>query len=134
MAQGPERLTAAAAAFLDERHLATLTTVRDDGSPHVVPVGFTWDAAAGLARVITHGGSVKARLAATGRPVALCQVDGGRWLTLQGRAVVSQEPGRVADAVARYAVRYRMPGVNPNRVVIEITVDSVLGPATFTGA
>jgi PPOX class probable F420-dependent enzyme len=132
VAQGPERLTAAAAAFLDERHLATLTSVRGDGSPHVVPVGFTWDAGAGLARVITNAGSVKARLAATGRAVALCQVDGGRWLTLQGHAVVSADPERVAEAVARYAVRYRTPGPNPARVVIEITIDSVLGPATFT--
>jgi PPOX class probable F420-dependent enzyme len=134
VARGPERLTAAAAEFLAERHLATFTTVRGDGSPHVVPVGFTWDRHAGLARVITDGASVKARLAAAGGPVALCQVDGARWLTLLGRAVVSREPDRVADAVARYAVRYRAPRVNPNRVVIEITVDAVLGPATLTAA
>ena len=31
-------------AFLTERHLATLTTLRPDGSPHVVPVGVTYDA------------------------------------------------------------------------------------------
>ena len=31
--------------FLTERHLATLTTLRADGTPHVVPVGFTFDAA-----------------------------------------------------------------------------------------
>ena len=30
--------------FLTERHLATLTTLRRDGTPHVVPVGFTYDA------------------------------------------------------------------------------------------
>ena len=30
--------------FLTERHLATLTTLRPDGTPHVVPVGFTYDA------------------------------------------------------------------------------------------
>ena len=30
--------------FLAERHLATLTTLRRDGTPHVVPVGFTYDA------------------------------------------------------------------------------------------
>ena len=29
--------------FLAQRHLATLTSLRADGSPHVVPVGFTWD-------------------------------------------------------------------------------------------
>ncbi|CAN5181174.1 hypothetical protein BH24ACT1_BH24ACT1_05600 [soil metagenome] len=29
--------------FLGESHLATLTTLRADGTPHVVPVGFTFD-------------------------------------------------------------------------------------------
>ena len=48
-------------AFLDERHLATLTTLRPDGSPHVVAVGFTWDDEAGIARVITFAPSRKAR-------------------------------------------------------------------------
>jgi hypothetical protein len=31
--------------------------VRSDGSPHVVPVGVTLDVDAGLARVISSGGS-----------------------------------------------------------------------------
>ena len=48
-------------AFLSERHLATLTTLRPDGTPHVVPVGFTWDDDAQLARVITSGSSRKVR-------------------------------------------------------------------------
>ncbi len=43
--------------FLTERHLATLTTLRTDGSPHVVPVGVTYDPATGTARVITSGAS-----------------------------------------------------------------------------
>ena len=30
-------------AFLREYHLASLTTLRRDGSPHVVPVGFSYD-------------------------------------------------------------------------------------------
>jgi len=41
--------------FLTERHLATLTTLRRDGSPHVVPVGFTYEPQARIARVITSG-------------------------------------------------------------------------------
>src|SRR3954471_15549295 len=92
------------AAFLDERHLATLTTLRHDGSPHVVAVGFTWDAAAGLARIITFAPSRKARnLAfAPGGRAAVCQVDGGRWLTLEGTAVVTDDAERVAEAVRRY--------------------------------
>jgi hypothetical protein len=55
-------------------------------------------------------------------------VDGGRWATLEGRARVSTEPERIADAVRRYAERYgRMPGPNPNRVVIEIELTAALG-------
>ena len=39
--------------FLTERHLATLTTLRTDGSPHVVAVGFSYDPEARVVRVIT---------------------------------------------------------------------------------
>ncbi|HEX2902210.1 MAG TPA: PPOX class F420-dependent oxidoreductase [Jatrophihabitans sp.] len=123
----PTDLPPAALAFLTERHLATLASVRPDGSPHLVPVGFSWQPEARLARVITSAGSVKARLARAGGPVSLCQLDGARWLTLQGTAAVSQDAQRVADAVTRYAERYRQPRPNPARVVIEITVHSVLG-------
>jgi PPOX class probable F420-dependent enzyme len=122
----PAALPADAVAFLTERHLATLTTLRPDGTPHVVPVGFTWDAGAGLARVITSGTSRKAAHAA-GTRVALCQVDGARWLTLEGKATVTGDAARVAEAVRRYALRYRQPRVNPRRVAIEITVDRIMG-------
>jgi PPOX class probable F420-dependent enzyme len=122
---GPELLQ-----FLTERHLATLTTLRADGSPHVVPVGVTYDPATGTARVITSGTSAKARHVRDGQPrVAVCQVDGRRWVTLEGTAAVRDDAGSVADAVARYAERYRQPRVNPARVVIEISVDRILGNA-----
>jgi PPOX class probable F420-dependent enzyme len=115
-------------AFLVERHLATLTTLRPDGTPHVVAVGFTWDADAGLVRVITSGTSRKvAHVRAGSARAVVAQVDGPRWLALEGVPVVSDEPDRVAEAVRRYASRYRQPGVNPARVVIEIAVDRVLG-------
>lgn len=116
-------------AFLDERHLATLTTLRADGSPHVVAVGFTYSPQERLARVITFASSVKARNAARGGRAAVCQVDGGRWLTLEGTVRATTEPDRVADAVERYAVRYRQPKVRDDRVAIEIDVDRILGRA-----
>jgi PPOX class probable F420-dependent enzyme len=120
---GPELL-----AFLTERHLATLTTLRRDGSPHVVPVGVTYDPATRTARVITSGTSAKARHVRDGQPrVAVCQVDGRRWITLEGTAVVRDEAAAVADAVERYARRYRQPRENPARVAIEISVDRILG-------
>ncbi|GAB1336852.1 TIGR03618 family F420-dependent PPOX class oxidoreductase [Streptomyces sp. E-15] len=119
-------------AFWRERHLCTLTTLRPDGSPHVVPVGVTYDAGARLARVITSGTSAKARHVRAAGPegarVAVCQVDGRRWATLEGRARVRAEPERVAEAERRYAERYeRAPRPNPARVVIEIEVDRALG-------
>lgn len=128
MSHDPHDLSAGALAFLTERHLATLTTLRADGSPHVVPVGVTFDPGTATARVITSGTSAKARHVRDGRErVAVCQVDGRRWLTLEGTAVVRDDADAVADAVARYALRYRQPRVNPARVVIEISVDRVLG-------
>ena len=116
-------------AFLTERHLATLTTLRADGSPHVVPVGFSYDVQQGLVRVITFAGSIKARNAARGGRAAVSQVDGGRWATLEGVARVADDPASVALAVAGYAGRYRQPSERPDRVAIEIKVDKVMGRA-----
>jgi F420H(2)-dependent biliverdin reductase len=123
----PEYLT-----FWRERHLCTLTTLRPDGSPHVVPVGVTFDPAAGLARVITRKHSTKVgniqAAGPDGARVAVCQVDRGRWATLEGRAVIRTEPELVADAVRRYAVRYeRTPAPDPDRVLVEIAVERALG-------
>jgi PPOX class probable F420-dependent enzyme len=117
--------------FLTARGLASLTLLRRDGSPHVTPVGFSWDPEAMLARVICDGGSIKARLAAAGGHASICQVEGMTWLTLEGAPSVSAEPARVDDAVRRYSERYRVPQANPTRVVIEIAVARVLGPASF---
>jgi PPOX class probable F420-dependent enzyme len=116
-------------AFLLERHLATLTTLRADGSPHVVPVGFSYDADAGLVRVITFARSVKARNAARGGRAAVSQVDGGRWATLEGVVRLADDAASVALAVAGYAARYRQPGERADRVAIEIVVDKVMGRA-----
>jgi PPOX class probable F420-dependent enzyme len=113
--------------FVTERYLATLTTLRRDGTPHVTPVGFTWDATAGLARVICSGSSQKARNVGAGGPVSICQLDGPRWLTLEGIARVHREPDAVAEAVARYAARYRPPRQNPARVAIVVEVTRALG-------
>ena len=49
--------SAALLEFWTERHLCTLTTLRADGSPHVVAVGATLDPEHGLARVISSTGA-----------------------------------------------------------------------------
>ncbi len=116
-------------AFLTERHLATLSTVRRDGGPHVVPVGFTYEPQRQLARIITFASSVKARNVAheSGRPAALCQLDGARWLTLQGTAFLRTDIASNAEAERRYAKRYRPPSTRADRVTIEIEVEVMLG-------
>ena len=127
MATSPDDLSPEAIDFMTVRHLATLTTLRPDGSPHVVPVGFTWDPGTSTARVITSRTSRKARNALAGCPAVLCQVDGRHWLSLQGAARILDDPASVTDAEQRYAARYREPRPNPERVVIVIEVQSVLG-------
>jgi F420H(2)-dependent biliverdin reductase len=123
----PAALPPNATEFLQQRHLATLTTLRPDGSPHVAPVGFTWDPDRRVARVITSRGSVKVRNARRGERAAVCQFEGRHWLTLEGPVSVVEDPPTVRDAEQRYAGRYRQPRPNPERVVIVIAVDRVLG-------
>jgi PPOX class probable F420-dependent enzyme len=127
MGKATTRLTNDALAFLTERHLAMLTTLRADQSPHVVAVGFTFDPATHIARVITTGGSQKAVNADQRGVAVLSQVDGARWLSLEGKSVVHTDIDAVRDAELRYAQRYRTPRPNPKRVVIEVRIERVLG-------
>ena len=123
-------LTPAMLDFVRERHLATLTTLRADGSPHVVPVGFSYDETAHVVRVITFFPSQKAINAQRGCRAAVSQVDGGRWITLEGVArlvTMESDPDEVRRAVEGYAARYREPKERENRVAIIITIDNVMG-------
>ena len=132
MAHDPRNLSEEMTDFLKDRHLASLTILRPDGTPHVTPVGFTWDPATATARIITWSGAKKVRLleAAQGGRAALCQVDGGRWVTLEGLASVSADPDQCAEAVARYGERYSpAKDRGADRRAIIIAVDSVLGRA-----
>src|ERR1700733_15062344 len=104
MAYTTTRLTDDALAFLSERHLAMLTTLRADNSPHVVAVGFTFDPKTHIARVITTGGSQKAINADRGGVAVLSQVDGARWLSLEGRSKVNSDGDAVRDAALRAAL------------------------------
>lgn len=124
-----ELLDDAMASFLDERHLATLTVTRGDGSLHVTPVGFTYEPAVRLARVITWADSWKARHVDghPGGPVAICSVDGGRWVTMYGAATLSAAPEAIAEGVRRYTARYRAPKERADRVVIEVRVNRMIG-------
>jgi PPOX class probable F420-dependent enzyme len=111
--------------FWRERHLCTVTTLRPDGSPHVVPMGVVVDVDQGVAWAITSRTSQKVANLRSGTDprVAVCQVDGRRWSTIEGTAEVRDD----AEAVSRYAERYRQPRENPDRLALRITITSAIG-------
>lgn len=111
--------------FVTDRHIATLSTMGTDGAIHVVAVGFSYRD--GIARVITGGGTQKTVNIEADERATLSQYEGARWLTLQGRARIERDPASVALGVELYSQRYRAPRENPERVVIVIEVDKVLG-------
>ncbi|WP_374523673.1 pyridoxamine 5'-phosphate oxidase family protein [Streptomyces malaysiensis] len=91
---------------------------------------------ASVARIITRKGSKKVANIQAAQPhaarVALCQVDGGRWATLEGTATVLTDPDAVDDAAQRYGARYgRTPAPNPERVVINVVIERAMGRATL---
>ncbi|MEO3937121.1 pyridoxamine 5'-phosphate oxidase family protein [Dermatophilaceae bacterium Soc4.6] len=127
----PAALPPEIAVFLTERHLATLTTLRADGTPHVTAIAFTVDLPTLTARVITSDGNQKVanveRAGGDGAPAVLAQVDGRRWVALEGRMRLSRELAVVQDAEHRYAARYRVPKPNPQRVVLLMDVEAAIG-------
>jgi F420H(2)-dependent biliverdin reductase len=116
-------------AFWRERHLCTVTTLRPDGSPHVIPMGIVLDVEHGAAWGITSGTSRKVRNLRSGGDarVAVCQVDGRRWSTIEGLAEVRGDEASVREAERRYAERYRTPSENPARVALRIALTRVIG-------
>ena len=115
-------------AFLRERHLATLTTLRADGSPHVVPVGFGYDADERIVRVITNAPPRRRSTLADGGRAAVCQVDGAPLADARGRSrSCAPTPSGATAAVA--GLHSALPGTEraPERVAIVIDVDRIIG-------
>jgi PPOX class probable F420-dependent enzyme len=111
--------------FVTDYHLATLSTMARDGAIHAVAVGYTLHE--GVVRIITNDGSQKVRNIERDSRATVGQVAGREWISFIGTAVIERDPADVALAVELYAARYRQPQPNPNRVVIRIAVDRVLG-------
>jgi PPOX class probable F420-dependent enzyme len=118
-------ITDAATQFLAERHLAILSTLDRRGRIHSVPVGMTYRD--GLVRVIGSRRSQKFVNARRSGRATVATVDGARWISFEGPVRVLDDPESVAVAVELYAARYRRPRPNPERVVLELTVERVLG-------
>lgn len=121
-------------AFLDfwrERRLCTVTTLRPDGTPHVVPMGVVLDPDTGAAWAITSATSWKVRniraAGPDGAPFAACQVDGRHWSTVEGIVRVLDDADSVREAERRYAERYKVPRENPQRVALRADVTRVIG-------
>jgi PPOX class probable F420-dependent enzyme len=121
------QLTDELVAFWRERHLCTVTTLRGDGTPHVVPMGVVLDVDSRVAWAITSKDSQKVANLRRRPSVAVCQVDGRRWSTIEGQAEVRTDAESVAEAVSRYAERYRRPSENADRVAIRIRLSAVIG-------
>jgi len=127
-----DELTNEGIAFVTDRHLAILSTFGRTGGIHSVPVGFTLED--GVVRIITGDGTQKVRNVERGGHATVAQVEGARWVTFVGSATINRDPDAIAHAVALYAGRYRQPRVNPERVVIEIAVESVMGSSSIRAA
>jgi len=118
-------LTADGLQFVTDRHLAMLSTMARDGAIHSVAVGFTLHE--GVVRIITGDATQKVRNIERDGRATVGQVDGARWISFVGTASIERDRDAVTLAENLYAERYRTPRPNPQRVVIRIDVDRVLG-------
>jgi len=94
-------------AFLSAgRRTATLATVRADGSPHVVPVGFVLDGDDWV--LMTSTDSVKGRNLRRDPRVSLCvdDLDPQAFVTVTGTAALSEEPQALGHWATAVGERY----------------------------
>ncbi|MFE0648709.1 PPOX class F420-dependent oxidoreductase [Streptomyces sp. NPDC059534] len=113
-----------------------LATVRDDGSPHVVPVWFLLD---GDDLVFNTGrNTVKGRNLARDGRVSLCVDDDTppfAFVSLRGRAELSQDPVELRHWAARIGARYMGEdraeefgerNAVPGELLVRVRIDKVI--------
>ncbi|MFI5618851.1 PPOX class F420-dependent oxidoreductase [Streptomyces sp. NPDC051567] len=120
-----------------------LSTVREDGSPHIAPIWFVLD---GDSFVFNTGrATVKGRNLARDGRVALC-VDDERppfsFVVLQGRAEISEDLGAMLTWATRIGARYmgeeraadfgRRNAV-PGELLVRVPIDKVISAAGLAG-
>jgi PPOX class probable F420-dependent enzyme len=122
---------------VEKPYIATLASVRPDGSPHTAPVWYRYDAGAFL--VLTEGSSRKARNINRDPRVELCIDDRERapfhTVIVRGRASIDAYPGdawRLALAVhylgEENGRRYvETTPVSADEVLIRIEPEAVVG-------
>jgi PPOX class probable F420-dependent enzyme len=116
--------------FLREAHLAVVTTLRADGSPHSTVVWIDGDA--GDALFNTARGRAKERHLLGDPRVSVTVVDGSdfhRWLTVEGRATLVDEGA--PEHIDALAVRYmgpeaqRISSLGERRVIVRVPADRI---------
>lgn len=117
-------------AFLREAHLAVVTTLRADGSPHSTVVWI--DCADGDVLFNTARGRAKERHLIADSRVAVMTIDGGdfhRWLAVDGRAtLVDQGADEHIQALAdRYqgGVPVRPASRGAGRVIVRVRPERI---------
>ncbi|KJY42012.1 pyridoxamine 5-phosphate oxidase [Streptomyces sp. NRRL S-444] len=119
-----------------------LSTVREDGSPHIAPIWFVLD---GDSFVFNTGkDTVKGRNLLRDGRVALC-VDAERppfsYVTLQGRAEISEDLEEMLPWATRISARYMgqesaeafgLRNAVPGELLVRVTIDKVITAAGIT--
>jgi PPOX class probable F420-dependent enzyme len=119
--------------FLEKPRIARLATVRRDGSPHVAPVWYRFDA--GQFLVLTERGSQKHKNVERDPRVELC-IDDERppyhTVLLRARVTVEEAPGREwREALAVHylgeeaGMRYIAENMHPNNVMLRMVPQKV---------
>lgn len=93
--------------FWNAPRLATLGTVRADGSPHLTPVKAMRAGAEFL--VLTRPATVKARNVVRSGRASIAEHTSSLWATGEGEAVITDDPDALARARAAYEERYGRP-------------------------
>lgn len=93
--------------FWDAPRLATLGTVRPDGTPHLTPVKAMRAGAEFL--VLTRPATVKARNVVRSGRASIAEHTASLWATVEGEAVIADDPDTLARARAAYRARFGRP-------------------------
>jgi PPOX class probable F420-dependent enzyme len=131
----PDILTDRQRKFVEQPRIGRLATTMRDGSPHISPVWYRFDAGDFL--VLCERTSVKARNVGRDPRVAFC-IDDDRppyhAVLVRGRVTVEDAPGRewrLALAIhylgEENGRRYIETSMHPNNVMLRITPEKVRG-------